>query len=100
MSDSKCGSTITGTLIFAAVGAIDGWTITHTLTGVIIGIIVGVLVEAMCFVGLLPVIGVVIYHFAVNWLFGYVGFNSPLLYYLGLCTTTLITILTTYVIIK
>jgi hypothetical protein len=95
MSDksSKSSTSLGTTLLFAAIGGINGWIITNTAMGFVLGVCLGIIVEVTCLVGILPILGVVLYHFFVNALFDYLGMNLGLLYWVGMITTAIITVI-------
>jgi hypothetical protein len=87
------------TLFIAAVGGVSGWLMTGTPMGFALGVAIALIIDACVYCAIVPLLGVVLYHFAANAVFDWAGMNIPILYWIGLVSSVVFTIVITIFLI-
>lgn len=99
MSDDDDGSRVTISLflpwIAVAIGGISGWLAEPSMEGIVIGCLMGIIVSAITYFGMVPVVGMFIYHIFVSLAFGWMGMSFPVLYWYGMVISIIFTCITT-----
>lgn len=82
------------------IGAICGWLATNTVEGLAIGVLCGIIISLATYLGLIPILGVVLYDIVVRALFTWAGMDIPILYWFGLIFAAIFTAFASFYLIK
>jgi hypothetical protein len=99
---AKKGTTISISLtsILLLIGGLEGWLALNSIEGIGIGCIIGFFIGFVCLVGFIPIVGPnYIYPAMISWLFTYIGFEMPIVNFIGLLLAWVYTVIALVVII-
>jgi hypothetical protein len=86
-------------IIMIAIGGLNGWIVTGTLEGTIIGCLLGIVISVVAVFGVIPFLGIYIYHILANYIFDVVDMNLGILYWFGFAEACIVTVIIIIILI-